>query len=116
MRLCAQRHSVLLVAYGWRRSVTPPKLRGSSHECNERATRVQMPLMPRSRRQKGRGQNESTTREQQGSAQKRSTKRLIRARQDRCGELRLLPRAIENLNCVAYAKAAGTPTDARAKQ
>ena len=25
-------------------------------------------------------------------------------------------RDIENLNCVAYAKAAGTPTDARAKQ
>ena len=25
-------------------------------------------------------------------------------------------RGIENLNCVAYAKAAGTPTDARAKQ
>ena len=56
------------------------------------------------------------TRTKATQLQKRSVKRLLRARQDRCGELRLLPRAIENLNCVAYAKAAGTPTDARAEQ
>ena len=70
-------------------SVTPPKLRGSSHECNERATRVQMPLMPRSRRQKGRGKMRAQPASSRAALQKRSAKRLLRADRVRCGERRL---------------------------
>ena len=74
-----------------------------------------MPLMPRSRRQKGRGQNESPTREQ-GSCCKNEALSVSSEPIGPALESCDCFRDIENLNCVAYAKAAGTPTDARAKQ
>ena len=78
------------------------------------ATGVLVPLMP-AHGGKRLGPMERTTRAQaaqlQNEARGVSSEPIVSAVES-CDCFR----GIENLNCVAYAKAGGTPTDARAKQ